>query len=120
MTPSESANQLLAEFSHAHRFEDIVLSIEPALPLIDSGEYDATISACRFARRFGRDLLAFTFRITTEGVAFGTEMQTFLNVKRDRRGKVLIRPRMKLAEWIDCLHAFAPEVSARMFSVIFS
>jgi hypothetical protein len=117
MTPSESANQLLAEFSSPHRFDEFTISVEPALPLIEAAEYDATIVACRFARRFGRDLLAFTFRIVTEGRAAGTELQTFLNVERDRKGKLKIRSRMKLAGWIHCLQLFAPEISVRSFSI---
>ena len=81
------------------------------VPLIAEGDYDAIVLSCRKERRFTRDLLAFQFRIVSQGSAFGTVLPGYCNLDFGRgRGRQL-PARCKLAVWLRKINAFAPEVS---------
>ena len=106
-SPSEVAEQLLEE-----RFDDLTLSCSEKIPLIGEGDYDAIVLSCRKERRFTRDLLAFKFRIVSQGAAFGVVLPGYCNLEFGRRrGRQQLPARSKFGVWLRRIHAFAPEVS---------
>jgi len=95
------------------RFDNLVLSCADRNPLIEEGEYDAIVLSCRKERRFRRDLLAFKFRIVSQGSAFGLVLPAYCNCDftHDRRRQV--PSRSKLGVWLRKINDFAPEVSIK-------
>ena len=108
---ADVAAQLIEGVESDQRFDNLVLSCADQSPLIDEGDYDAIALRCRKEQRFGRDLLAFKFRIVTQGSAFGLVLPGYCNlgVSRGRQ----LPERSKLASWLRRIQAFAPEISSK-------
>jgi hypothetical protein len=110
---ADVAAQLMQDVEQDERFDDLMLSCPEKIPLIADGEYDAIVLSCKKQRRFRRDLLAFKFRLVTQGVAFGVVLPGYANLEwRAGRSKQLPE-RSKLATWLRRIHDFAPEVSPK-------
>jgi|CXWL01.1.fsa_nt_gi hypothetical protein len=108
---AEGTARFVQNVEHEPRFDDLVLSCQDKTPLIAEGDYDAIVLSCRKQQRFTRDLLAFQFRIVTQGAAFGVLLPGYCNLDFGRgRGRQL-PARSKLAVWLRRINAFAPEVS---------
>ena len=108
-----TAARLIHDLELEAQFDDLVLSCPGKTPLLDEGNYDAIVLACRKERRFRRELLAFKFRIVSQGGAFGVVLPGYCNLHFERgRGRQL-PVRSKLAVWLRRINAFAPEVSCK-------
>lgn len=109
------AAQLTQDPQQKERTDDLVLSCPDKTPLIDEGSYDAIVLTCRKERRYRRELLAFKFRIVSQGAAFGVILPGYCNLEFERgRGRQL-PVRSKLAVWLRMINAYAPEVSYKRF-----
>lgn len=110
MNPVE---RLIQDLEIEEQFDDLVLSCPDKIPLIDEGNYDAIALACRRERRFRRDLLAFKFRIVSQGAAFGVVLPGYCNLDFGRgRGRKLPE-RSKLATWLRRIQAFDKQSSPK-------
>jgi hypothetical protein len=108
---------LLQDVDRDAQFDNLMLSCAEKTPLIAEGEYEAIVLSCRKERRFTRDLLAFKFRIVSQGSAFGVELPGYVNLEfGPGRGKQ-IPARSKLACWLYRIQSFAPEVSVKRIHV---
>lgn len=105
--------RLIQDVERGAQFDDLVLSCPDKIPLIDEADYDAIVLSCRKERRFGRDLLAFKFRIVSQGAAFGVVLPGYCNLDFKRGRGQQLPARSKLAVWLRKIHAFAPEVSCK-------
>jgi hypothetical protein len=114
-TPSETAAHLLAEFSSGtHKaFDDFTVSVAALPPLIPEGEYDAVVVSCRRDWQFKRPCLAFGFLICSEGAAFGTKLEAFVNLQHVSNKKIQKGSRANLAKWLRRINAFDPTVSVQ-------
>jgi len=105
------AAQRLHNVDQDEPFDDLMLSCPDKIPLVADGEYDAIVLSCRKEQRFRRDLLAFKFRIVTQGSAFGMVLPGYCNLEFGPGRSKQLPERSKLAVWLRRIHAFAPEVS---------
>ena len=112
-----TATRIIQGLELEDRFDDLVLSCPKKTPIIAEGEYDAIVLSCRKERRFRRDLLAFKFRIVSQGAAFGVVLPGYANLEFGTgRGKQLPE-RSKLGIWLYRIQSFAPEVSVKRIHV---
>lgn len=105
----ETAKRHLPETLKADAFDDIDFAINDKPALIEPGEYDAIVTSCKRIRRFGRDLLAFTFRIVSQGPAFDAVVPGYANLTFQHRK--VIAGRSKIAAWLRRIHVYDHEVS---------
>lgn len=110
---AEVAAQLIQNVERDAQFDDLVLSCPDKIPLIAEGEYDVIVLSCRRQRRFRRELLAFTFRIVTQSVAFGMVLPGYANLEFGPSRRKQLPERSKLASWLRRIQAFAPEISPK-------
>ena len=103
---AEMAEQLIGDVDREEQFDELVLSCPEKLPLIAEGEYDAIVLSCRKQRRFRRELLAFKFRIVSQGGAFGGVLPGYANLDFGPGRSRQLPVRSKLAIWIRRIHAF--------------
>ena len=108
-----TATSLIHNLELEERFDDLVLTCPDKLPLIEEGNYDALVLTCRREQRFRRDLLAFKFRIVSQGAAFGVVLPGYCNLDFKRGRDRHLPERSKLAVWLRLINAFAPEVSCK-------
>jgi hypothetical protein len=105
------AKRLIQDPELEEQFDDLVLACPDKLPLIDEGNYDAIVLTGRRERRFRRELLAFKFRIVSQGTAFGVVVPGYCNLDFGRSPGRKLPERSKLAVWLRLINAFDPEVS---------
>lgn len=108
---------LLQDVDRDAEFDNLLLSCAEKTPLIAEGEYEAIVLSCRKERRFTRDLLAFKFRIVSQGAAFGVGLPGYANLKFVTGHGKQLAARSKLATWLYRIQSFAPEVSVKRFRV---
>jgi len=99
--------------AHGGQFDDLTLSCAATPPLIAEGDYEAIVLSCRRGRRFRRDLLAFQFRIVSQGPAFGVVLPGYCNLDSGRGRSRQLPARSKLTSWLRRISVFAPEVSCK-------
>lgn len=108
---------LLQDVDRDAQFDNLLLSCAEKIPLITEGEYEAIVLSCRKEQRFRRDLLAFKFRIVSQGAAFGVVLPGYVNLDFGPGPKKQIPARSKLACWLYRIQSFAPEVSVKRIHV---
>lgn len=101
----------------AGQFDNLTLSCAQKIPLITEDEYDAIVLSCRKERRFTRDLLAFKFRIVSQGASFGVVLPGYVNLDFGPGPKKQIPARSKLAIWLYRIQSFDQEVSVKKIHV---
>lgn len=111
---SDVAGRFLAESGISPAFDDLVISM-PDILQIPSGEYEATCYSCRKERRFNRDLLAFKFKIASQGAFFGQVLDGYVNLDFGRGKSRAVPLRSKLAKWLRVIAQFDATVSTKQF-----
>ncbi|HLZ34981.1 MAG TPA: hypothetical protein VKP13_13275, partial [Nitrospira sp.] len=71
-------------------FDDLILAIEDASPLIEPGDYDAVALTCKKAKRFNRMLLAFRFQIASQGSSLGLIVPGYVNLPGGNRFRTAV------------------------------
>ncbi len=110
------AGRMLSEAGAVPAFDDLVIST-PALANVPSGEYDAACISCRKERRFNRDLLAFKFKIASQGAYFGHVLDGYVNLDFGRGKSRAIPLRSKLSKWLRVIALFDSAVSTKQFRI---
>lgn len=107
---------LLSEAGVSAVLDQITIST-PDLVSIPVGAYDATCISCRKQRRFNRDLLAFKFKIATQGAYLGQVLDGYVNIDFGQGKSRTVPTRSKLARWLRVIKLFDPAVSTKRFSL---
>jgi hypothetical protein len=111
---ADTANQLLSEAGVVAAFDELVVSTTD-LVIIPPGDYEATCICCRKERRFNRDLLAFKFKIASQGEYFGAVLDAYVNLNFGRGKSRAVPTRSKLAKWLRVIAHFDQTVSTKRF-----
>lgn len=103
----------------AKPFDDCAISLADDAPRVAPGEYRARVIACRRQWRFGRELLAFQFRLVSPGPFIGAVLPGYCNIGGD--GHHEIPARSKLGRWVRLIKEFDRAISStriplRLFS----
>lgn len=117
LEPTEVAGQMLQDLGMKPAFDDLVISTPEALPLVETGEYEAVCISCRKEKRFKRDLLALKFKLTTQGQHFGMVLDAYINLDFGKGATRKAPPRSKLAAWLRAIAKFDPLISVTRFKV---
>ena len=113
--------KLLSESGVVPAFDDLIISTTDDAQLVEPGRYDAVVISCRKECRFNRDLIAFKFRLVTQGGSFDVILPGYCNLDFGRGRNRQIPPRSKLGRWLRVINRFDPSVSTRRFHLsIFS
>jgi len=98
-------------------FDNLELSFAPEqLPLIEPGVHDVVVLGCKKAVKFDREILAFTFKVVSQGPWFECLIPTYINLPPAGRGRTVL-PRSKLATWLRVIHAFDPSLNLTRLNV---
>ena len=109
------AGRMLSAAGLIPSFDDLIISTPAALPIVESGEYEAVCVSCRKEKRFKRDVLLLKFKITTQCQHFGTLLDAFINLDFGRGNSRKAPPRSKLASWLRVIARFDPAVDIARF-----
>lgn len=96
-------------------FDDFVISLADEAQRVAPGEYHARVTACRRSKRFGRDMLIFTFQLAPQGRFSGASVPGFCNLPEV--GQHEIPARSKLAKWLRVINRFDPSSSTRSIHI---
>lgn len=110
---SDVATKLLSESGIVPAFDDLVISTTDEAPLVEPGCYDAVVISCRKECRFNRDLIAFKFRLVTQGQFFDAVLPGYCNLDFGRGRNRQIPTRSKLGRWLRVINRFDPSVATR-------
>ncbi len=117
MSEPDIAGRLLQDAGLVPAFDDLTISTAEALPLIETGEYEAICISCRKEKRFKRDLLALKFKLATQGQYFGVILDAYINLDFGKGATRKAPPRSKLAAWIRVIGQFDPSINVARFKV---
>ena len=117
LEPAEVAGRMLEGIGMVSAFDDLVISTPGALPLVETGEYEATCISCRKEKRFKRDLLALKFKLATQDQYFGIVLDAYINLDFGQGATKKAPPRSKLAAWIRLIAKFDPSINVARFKV---
>ena len=92
-------------------FDDCAISLSDAATQVVPGEYFAQVIGCRRQWRFGRELLAFQFRLVGSGPFVGVVLPGYCAL--DDAGPRLrtLSPRSKHSSWLRIIQSFDPSIS---------
>lgn len=96
----------------AGTFDDFAVSLSDTATLVDPGEHLAEVIGCRRQRRFGRELLAFQFRLVSPGLGFGFVLPGYCNLDVGEPRSRDIPARSKLGRWLRIMQNFDPSISS--------
>ena len=99
----------------AGTFDDLDISLSDAATQVVPGEYLAQVIGCRRQWRFGRELLAFQFRLVGSGPFVGAVLPGYCGLNDAGPRLRTLSPRSKLSSWLRALRALDPSIpSARI------
>lgn len=115
LEPTDVAGRMLEGLGMVPAFDDLIISTPEALPLVESGQYEAHCVSCRKEKRFRRDVLVLKFKITSQCQYFGTILDAYINLDFGRGTSRKAPPRSKLASWLRVIARFDPVVDTAKF-----